>query len=252
MSSLSDLENCREDSNNKSKIWRMVNEISNRKRSSKNSVTTIVDKEGRQLTDPLHIANCLNEHFSSMGEKMAEKFSMSENSKGPLDYVKCPESIIAEFNPTTEDEVFELIQKLKNNKACGYDLISNKVLKFTCKTIAPFITCLFNSCIVNGVFPDCFKVAQVVPLFKGGDKESPTCYRPISLLPALGKLLEKIVSLRVLDHLNENNLLSENQFGFRKHFSTEYAIIDLYEKLLHNLDNKLRETFIRFFSITRK
>ena len=143
------------------------------------------------------------------------------------------------INPTTVDEVFELIQKLKNNKACGYDLISNKVLNSTCKTIAPFITCSFNSCIVNGVFPDCFKVAQVVPLFKGGDKESPTCYRPISLLPALGKLLEKIVSVRALDHLNENNLLSENQFGFRKFFSTEYAILDLFEKLLHNLDNKL-------------
>ena len=53
---------------------------------------------------------------------------------------------------------------------------SNKILKSTCKTIVPFITCLFNICIDKGVFPDCFKVAKVVPLFKGGDKEDPNCY----------------------------------------------------------------------------
>ena len=134
---------------------------------------------------------------------MAEKFSPSEETLDPLDYVNCSESYLAEFNLTNELEVFELIQNLKNNKACGYDLISNKILKSTCKTIVPFITCLFNNCITNGFFPDCFKIAQVVPLFKGGDSENPTCYRPISLLPALGKLLEKLVSVRALNHLNE-------------------------------------------------
>ena len=79
----------------------------------------------------------------------------------------------------------------------------------------------------------------MVPLFKGGDKENPSSYRPISLLPALGKLLEKIVSIRALDHLNENELLSKHQFGFRKHFSTEFALLDIYEKLLFNLDKNL-------------
>ena len=76
-------------------------------------------------------------------------------------------------------------------------------------------------------------------MFKGGDKENPSSYRPISLLPALGKLLEKIVSIRALDHLNENELLSKHQFGFRKHFSTEFALLDIYEKLLFNLDKNL-------------
>ena len=97
--------------------------------------------------------------------------------------------------------LLKLILSLEDKKSCGYDLISNKVLKSTCNTIAPYITRLFNNCIERGIFPDCFKIAQVVPLFKGGDKESPNCYRPISLLPALGKLLEKIVSTRALEDL---------------------------------------------------
>jgi len=65
------------------------------------------------------------------------------------------------------------------------------------------------------------------------------CYRPISLLPALGKLLEKIISSRVVNYLEHFNLLSPHQFGFRAKFSTEHAIIDIYEKLLKNLDSGL-------------
>jgi len=76
-----------------------------------------------------------------------------------------------------------------------------------------------------------FNGFHVVPLFKGGDKNDPSCYRPISLLPALGKLLEKVVSTQIVDYLNENNLISSKQYGFREGFSTELAVLDIYEKL---------------------
>ena len=133
-------------------------------------------------------------------------------------------------------DVSKLIQNLDCKKACGYDLISNRILKSCCATIAPYVTNLFNMCIKDGVFPDIFKIAHVVPLFKRGDKNDPSCYRPISLLPALGKLLEKVVSTQIVDYLNENNLISNKQYGFREGFSTELAVLDIYEKLHSNLD----------------
>ena len=74
------------------------------------------------------------------------------------------------------------------------------------------------------IFPNAYKVAQVTPLFKGGDAENLNSYRPMSLLPVLGKLLEKIISVRTIKFLDKFNLLSENQFGFRAKFSTEYAV----------------------------
>ena len=190
----------------------MINEISNRKRSTRNTVKCLVDRNGRKLSEPLQIANCLNEHFSSVGEKMAEKFVDMENGKDPLDFIGTLNAPPADFYATSEDEVKKLIQSLENKKASGFDLISNRILKSTCETILPYITSLFNACIKKGVFPNCFKIAQVVPLFKGGDKENPSCYRPISLLPSLGKLLEKIVSFRALDHLNENNINKNNPY----------------------------------------
>ena len=86
---------------------------------------------------------------------------------------------------------------------------------------------------------DRFKIAQVIPLFKGGNKEDPNSYRPISLLPAIGKLLEKLIFTRLIKFFSKYNVLSSHQFGFRSSFSTELAVIDIHEKLLNNLDNGL-------------
>ena len=78
------------------------------------------------------------------------------------------------------------------------------MLKKTCFVIAPYIVTLFNNaCIVQGVFPNVYKAAHVIPLFKGGYKEDGNCYRPISLLPVLGKLFEKLINSRVFDYIEK-------------------------------------------------
>ena len=129
---------------------------------------------------------------------MASKIDNQVLRKNPLDYI----SIEMNSSVTLEDinitDVSKLIQNLDCKKACGYDLTSDRILKSCCATISSYIIDLFNMCIKDGVFPDIFKLAHVVPLFKGGDKNDPNCYRPISLLPALGKLLEKVASLQTV------------------------------------------------------
>ena len=88
-------------------------------------------------------------------------------------------------------------------------------------------------------FLNSFKLAEVIPLFKGGDKQDPDRYRPISLLPTIGKLFEKILSIRVLKFLSKHEIVSKHQIGFRAKFSTDYAFIDIYDKLINNLDKGL-------------
>ena len=80
------------------------------------------------------------------------------------------------------------------------------------------------------------KKAWVVPLFKTGDLSLFTNYRPVSVLPALSKILEKIVYNRLTNFLNEFNILSNNQYGFRKNRSTTYALIQLYDKRSDAID----------------
>ena len=88
------------------------------------------------------------------------------------------------------------------------------------------------------VFPDIFKIAQVKPLFKGGDRKVKGNYRPISLLPLFSKLFEKIIAKRLRSYFEANDILTYHQFGFRKSYSTELAATHLYDTLLKNLDRK--------------
>ncbi len=156
--------------------------------------------------------------------------------RDPIDYISTKVNHSLFLYAVDSSEILQLISNLELRKACGYDLISNRIIKATSYVAASHLTRLFNNCINQGIFPDIYKLAQVIPLYKGGDKENLNSYRPISLLPALGKLLEKIVSSRTVSFFEENDLFSPYQFGFRAKFSTEYTVLDIYEKLLQNLD----------------
>ena len=79
----------------------------------------------------------------------------------------------------------------------------------------------------------------LIPLFKGGNREDKNCYRPISLLPTISKIFERILAKRLISFFTKFDILSKDQFGFRAKFSTEYAIADIYDKLINNLDKRL-------------
>ena len=167
---------------------------------------------------------------------MAEHFS--DQTGDPLGYIH--HSIVDSLymTPTTPLEILEYIDKLDSKKAAGSDEISCHMIKLTRLIIAPLLSNLFNVCIYKSVFPDVFKIAEVIPLYKGGDKHILGNYRPISLLPQFGKIFEKAIAKRLTNFLNANNILTSHQFGFRKSFSTELAAVDLYDHLLNKLHEK--------------
>ena len=89
-----------------------------------------------------------------------------------------------------------------------------------------------------GWLPLQFKIAKVIPIFKSVDKASMDNYRPISLLSAFSKILEKIVASRLLIFLNENDILSKWQFGFRGGHSTSHPMVHFINKVTESLNNK--------------
>ena len=95
---------------------------------------------------------------------------------------------------------------------------------------------LVNQSIVEGVFPNAFKLGYITPIHKAGCKMDVKNYRPISILPAISKIIEKVVTLQMTDFLERNKLLSPSQYGFRKGYSTESACVFLTEFLRHNID----------------
>ena len=82
------------------------------------------------------------------------------------------------------------------------------------------------------------KTAKVIPLFKSGEKSYFTNYRPVSLLPQFSKVLEKLFCSRFTKFIERNEILSDNQYGFRSKHSTSLALIDLVEELTNSIDNK--------------
>ena len=171
---------------------------------------------------------------------MAQKFDDINSSrlKDPLSYISKDVKNSLFLSLPTSHEISKIILN-SNEKKSSHGAISNKVTKMTNETISPYLEVLFQKCIKEGVFPDSFKIAEVIPLFKGGDREDRNCYRPISLLPTISKIFERILAKRMISFFTKFDILSKDQFGFRAKFSTEYAIADIYDKLINNLDKRL-------------
>ena len=128
-----------------------------------------------------------------------------------------------------KNEIITVIYSLKNSSP-GYDEMPASILKQCLDTY------LINLSINQGIFPDELKIAKVLPIYKSDDKHLIQNYRPISVLPFFSKIFEKIILNHLENFIESNNILYDNQFGFRKNHSTTHAIITLVEKVSKALD----------------
>ena len=115
----------------------------------------------------------------------------------------------------TSDNILKIINDLNPNKAHGHDNMSIRMIKLCSKSIVRPLKLIFDSAISSGYFPDSWKKGNIVPVHKKENKNLLKNYRPISLLPIFGKIFEKIIYDSLFTFFHENNLLSENQSGFR-------------------------------------
>ena len=120
---------------------------------------------------------------------------------------------------------------MENKTSCGVDGISNSLLKSIKSEIVQPVTVLINQMLTTGIFPDKLKIAKVVPLYKKGDNTLFSNYRPISILPSLSKIFEKIVYSQLYAYFECNKLLYSSQYGFRQGHSTEFAALELIDKI---------------------
>ena len=117
-----------------------------------------------------------------------------------------------------------------NNSSPGHDNINIKMFKNVIDYIITPLTYICNLSIKNGTVPNDLKIAKVIPIHKKGAKDNFGNYRPISVLPALSKIFEKLIYNRLVCFLEKNNVLHEQQFSFRHNYSTSPAINALINK----------------------
>ena len=218
------------------KVYDIVNQICKLKNKENLVPKNIIQSNGKLTSEPLEIAQTLNQYFVNIGCNMAK------NIPEPSSTFRNPSTSIINsifLSPSTPNEVSLLIDQLRNRKAVRHNDAETKFLKYSKSIISPVISDLFNLCIEKGIFPNCLKVAEVIPVFKNGDRDKPTNYRPISLLSQFDKVIEKMIFTRIYSYLEKNKLLSNKQFGFRPNSSTTYAISTLYDKLINNIDKDM-------------
>ena len=109
--------------------------------------------------------------------------------------------------------------------------ISLSIIKRSICSVSSPLTHIVNLSITHGIVPDELKIARVIPIFKSGDKALFSNYRPISVLPCFSKFLERIIYNRIINYLNDSDVLCDNQYGFRKNRSPSLALIDLCDKI---------------------
>ena len=178
-----------------------------------------------------------NIFFSSIGSTLSDSIEIADSTLDFTDYLNNPTEHHFNFNTITESETLSIINKLKNKNSSGKDEISNKLLKSIKDEIAKPLTIIINQSLKTGVFPDALKIAKVKPLYKKGDNFCLNNYRPISLLPTISKIFERVMFTQLYSYLNANNLLSEQQYGFRSQHSTELACVKLVDYITTEMDN---------------
>ena len=206
-------------------IWKAINQLTN-----------------KNTQPPPHkdiSAKILNSHFCNITNSTIKIDKSNEND---LEILRCfcnskrvSKSLNVPFLGI--HEVYKSITNLKPTATRGLDGIDGFILKLSAPVIADTLTYVYNLCISKNQFPKALKVAKIIPIFKNGEKNNPSNYRPISILPNLSKPLENHINTHLLNHFNTYKLFHDKQSGFRQHHSCHTALTNIVDQCLGNINN---------------
>ena len=225
-----------ENQKNLRKTWQILFSAINKKTKKVNDLSHLTIN-GIVISDPQIMATQFNEFFTSIATITVS--SLNSSDKDPTDLVaqnldkfKFSDKLL------TKKEILEATDLLANKKTPDHTGVSPHFIKQTVTSLINPLFHIFNLSFSTGVVPAQLKIAKVIPIFKAGDKSSMDNYRPISLLSSFSKILEKLVALRLMNFLNNNDILSKWQFGFRLGHSTSHPMVHFLNKITDALNNK--------------
>ncbi len=200
----------------------------------------MVDKDGNQYSDHQQMADLINTFYACQPRDLLGSISSSLPVSSP--YKTDATCFTLNIAPLSIPHIFEseienAIRSTPVHKATGADGLI-RILKISAPAISSSLARIINYCIDNSCVPSAWKLARVIPIYKGkGSKSNMSNYQPIAVLPLLSKIFERHIHTSLYNHLKDNNLLYNLQSGFRKTYSTEAALIRLIDQLFWNLDN---------------
>jgi exonuclease III len=223
------VEKITENKTNPKKLWRILNEELGYK-NSKESSCIESDEDAQDFCD----------HFVNLPEVVKHQLT-SQSQDLNLNYepwerqnINVEESF--NFRHITRDTILNYFKK-SSKRAVGVDGVGFDILKNAIPVISFPLTKLINQMIENSTFPDALKRSRISPIFKKGDKLDKGNYRPVSILPTLSKLFERILNDQFVEHAESNNLCDPLQSAYRKKHSTNTALLHMVDSWVKNMDN---------------
>ena len=210
--------------NDPRRTWQTINELT----SCKNNTSSVKELtvNGVSITSPTDLSDAFNEHFYTIGPKLANEIPPAANgNKSCLEYLNITDQRF-HFTPTSCSQVFSLLNKLSKTKATGLDKISARLIRECVDLICISICRILNCSLTTGIFPDDWKCAKVTLLFKQGSSSDMNNYRPISVISVVAKVFERITYDQVYPYLSEHNIISKSQSGFCSVHSTVTALLE--------------------------
>ena len=218
-------------------IWNQINEICSFKNKKSSTLISSIIFNNKTISDSTAISNIFNEYFSKMGQSLTDVTTYTDSQQSDmiryLGKSNCNSIYCDQIN---DEEIIMAVKMIPSKRSCGPDELPICIFKNHIDILCPILHFLFNMSIEQGVVPNALKMAKVIPVFKKGDREMITNYRPISLLNSINKIFEKIIDKRVRNFLDKYNLIYNYQFGFRKQHSTSLAVLEVIDECYKKLD----------------
>ena len=218
------------------KTWQLVNELSPRQHMKK--VIADIEIGNIKISSASEMAEAFNCHFANIGHDLARDIPSADTDTVPESYLISPNATFS-FKSCSPNEVRKLLEKLDTKKSTGLDNLPSRMLKIAAGVLAPSLAFLFNQSISSGIVPTEWKLARVTPIFKKGKRQDVNNYRPISIIPAVAKVFERIIYDQFFKYLNDNDLLVNCQSGLRSLHSTLTSLLEASNSWSVNIDNGL-------------
>ena len=180
---------------------------------------------------PINLTHC----FTNIGPTLASQINV-ERIQSYAGYLKHPCCNTFSFKPIDVSTTIKIIDNLNSKYSFGKDGMSNNLLKLIKNEICESVTLIINQSLTTGIFPNKLKIAKVIPLFKKGDIYTFDNYRPISLLPSISKIFERMMYDQIYNYFQNNELFYNSQYGFRKNHSTELATLEIIDRIIQEMD----------------
>jgi hypothetical protein len=214
--------------------WHNINKLINKNTKDQNTINELIIND-ENISDSVDISNKLNQHFIDIGNRTTADVPYLTNFRT---YLKNKQNTNFKLSSITQNEVLTSINNIKKNSKYPIEEVPSYIYKKVSDEIAYPISIMFSDSLRKGKFPECLKKSKIIPKHKGGNRLDPSNYRPISNLPILSKIFEKIVHKKLISFLIKHNSLNNHQHGFLTGRSTDDALHSFLNNIYKGLDRR--------------